>query len=42
LIEASFIGMRSVSRIARAFGINNRNTIYAHAHASNLFELRAR
>jgi hypothetical protein len=42
LIECSFLSRRSPSRIARQFGFNDRNTVYRHAHATKLFDLRGR
>jgi len=40
LIELSFLRWSSPSLIARRFGINDRATIYHHAHATHLFEFR--
>jgi hypothetical protein len=40
VIERTFVSRRSPSRIAQQFGFNDRSTIYRHAHATQLFELR--
>jgi hypothetical protein len=39
-IEGEFIRWRSPHRIARDYAIADRNSIYRHAHATNLFEER--
>jgi hypothetical protein len=41
-IEGEFIRWRSPHKIARDYAIADRNSIYRHAHATNLFEERRR
>ena len=41
-IERAFVHLSSPSEIARRFGLASRSTIYRHARAGGLFELRRR
>jgi hypothetical protein len=41
-IELKFIEWRSPTKIAQEFDLYDRDSIYHHAHATNLFELRRR
>ena len=41
-IEGEFIRWRSPEKIARDYDVTDRNSIYRHAHATNLFEERRR
>jgi hypothetical protein len=41
-IEQDFIAWRSPASITKQYGLQNRSTVYRHAHALNLFSKRQR
>jgi hypothetical protein len=41
-IEQDFIAWRSPASITKQYGLQNRSTVYRHAHALNLFSTRQR